>query len=170
MATSSEAFKTFRSTGVVVFANSTGEDYSMLPKGAKAARRNAGNTIPMVFVTTANGEEEIEGISYDILKEDMRDANRDLRDKLETVNVLGSSEAESEPVAEAVEAAEEKEDYMLAEEPLEWTNFEGRKIVAALKSLQGDTVTFVMKGKEILYPLESLSRESQDIIRELAGE
>lgn len=155
----------------MVFANCRTES-SSLPAGAKAVRGKAGNTIPMVFVTTADGSTGIEGISYDVLKSDMRDANRDLRKKLETMDVIGSG---SETGSEAITSEKETESGtdsatgMLAEAQA-WSNPDGKEITAAVKSVDGENVIFVMNGREVSYPLSRLSADSRSRIEKLASQ
>lgn len=154
MATSSAAFKSFRSSGVVVFANSKTES-SSLPEGARAVRSKAGNTIPMVFVTSADGSKGIDGISYASLK-DMRKAVRSLKDTLKETDVTGGGE---EP-ADTDETETEKPDGMLAEAS-DWTNAEGKVINAAVRSIDGGKVEFLIKGRSVKYDISKLSKESQ---------
>ena len=138
-----------------MFAN-TKTDRSNLPPGTKQVRSKAGNTIPMVFVTTADGSKGIQGISYDTLKKGTRDANRDLRKMLkENPELLGNAAP-----------AEEKKSGHLAESQ-EWTNTDGNKIVAAVHKVEGTMVHFLMNGRMVKYPLEKLSKESQDRITAL---
>ena len=148
---------------MVVFANSK-TDYEDLPAGAKAARKESGNTIPMVFVTTADGSESIRGISYDKLKKDIRDVDRELRKHLETVDVIGSSSGETE-VADADETA----DAMLSEART-WTNSDGKTITAAVKAVNDTSVTFVINGNEVPYPLANLSADSRMALKELVNQ
>ena len=75
---------------MVIFAHSK-TDFGSLPKGAKEVRNKGGNTIPMVFVTTADGEKGIEAIPYATLKGDMRKSIRELRKTLEEVDVVGGA-------------------------------------------------------------------------------
>lgn len=144
-------------------------EFSSLPEGAKSARQNAGNIIPMVLVTTADGGTAIEGISYDRLKEDMRDAERDLKKKLETVDVLGSGSTEPDATTAELEADAPTAPAMLSEARA-WTNAGGKEITAAVKSVAGGNVVFVMDGREISYPLSNLSAASRAEIERLAGE
>ena len=65
-------------------------DSEALPEGAEAALKVSGTEIPMVLVTTADGATSIRGISAGILKEGIRKAERELREHLETVDVVGS--------------------------------------------------------------------------------
>ena len=51
-----------------------------------------------------------------------------------------------------------------------WTNSDGRTIKAAVMRVEGDKVVFKMKGREIPYPLEKLSDEGQDAIKEATEE
>lgn len=153
MATSSEAFKSFKSVGVVVFANSKGEDYGKLPEGVRSVRAKGGNTIPMVFVTTADGSKGLDAIPYAVLKEDTRKAARTLRKTLEEVDVVGEAPKEDEPTEE--------------NKVQDWTNTDGKTITASVKSLEDDRVQFEMKnGKLIWYPIEKLSEESQEQLKE----
>ena len=147
----------------MVFANSK-TDYQDLPAGAKAAQKQSGNTIPMVFVTTADGSESIRGISYDKLKNDIRDVDRELRKQLETVDVIGSSRGETE-VADAAETV----DAMLSEARA-WTNSNGKTITAAVKAVNDTSVTFVINGKEVPYPLANLSADSRMALKELVNQ
>ena len=65
-------------------------DSEALPEGAEAALKVSGTEIPMVLLTTADGATSIRGISAGILKEGIRKAERELREHLETVDVVGS--------------------------------------------------------------------------------
>lgn len=127
----------------------------------------------MVLVTTANGEREIEGISYDRLKEDMRDTNRELKKKLETVDVLGTGEVPAEgETAEGsgnAPAAAMKPEGLLSDSQV-WSNTDGKEITAAVKSVAAGTVVFVINGNEVPYPLSNLSPESRAAIESLAAE
>ncbi len=152
MATSSEAFKSLRKAGVVVFADST-KDTKYLPEGARTVRSEAGNMIPMAFVTSADGTEGIQGITYASMKEDMRGVVKELRKKLEDK----SSEA----------AADQPPAGLLAKEQT-WTNAEGKTLKAAVKAADDENVSFVMpNGTVVKYPLSKLSEESREKIAEL---
>lgn len=137
-----------------------------MPRGAKAARSVAGNTIPMVLVTTADGENSIQGISYDLLKSDMRDARRNLEKKLKTVDVTSSSTESEEPPAEAEATSTPEQSGLLAESQT-WTNTDGKTITAAVKSVDGTNVIFVMSGREVPYQIAKLSGESRSRIEAL---
>lgn len=65
-------------------------DSEALPEGAEAALKVSGTEIPMVLVTTADGATSIRGISAGILKDGIRKTERELREHLETVDVVGS--------------------------------------------------------------------------------
>jgi hypothetical protein len=160
------AFKEFRSAGVVVFANANSEtDYQSLPAGAKAARKDSGNTIPMVFVTTADGAQSIKGISYDAMKKDIRDVDRELRKHLKTVNVTGATKEEPEEAGADGPAAE-----AILSEPSVWTNADGKEIMAAVKLANDSTVIFMIDGREVPYPLVDLSPESRLALQELVNQ
>lgn len=144
-----------------MFANSK-SDSSRLPAGVKDVRSKGGNTIPMVFITTADGSKGLDAVSYKTLTDDMRDAVRDLDKSLETVNVLGS-ESEEAAVEEIVSTG-----------PLapsqDWQNSDGKTIKAGIKEVNGESVVFSMTdGKEVAYPLSKLSAESQSRIAELVA-
>ena len=145
----------------MVFADSK-QDQSKLPAGAKEVRSKAGNTIPMVFVTTADGAKGIEGISYDTLKKGTRDANRDLRKLLKENPAMLESE-------EATSTEEEiKTKPSLLAQSQEWTNATGTAITAAIQKVEGDTVHFLMpNGNVVPYSMAKLSPESQDKIKGL---
>ena len=155
----------------MLFANSK-TDWDALPPGAKSARKVAGNTIPMVLVTTADGEAAIDGIPYETLKADVRGAAKDLRDLLETVDVLDSSDvADKDPkgeVAEVSAVSESSAPPAALCEAREWTNTDGKTITAAVKRVEGENVVFEMNGKEVPYALASLSEQSRQAINALA--
>lgn len=144
---------------MVVFANSKTE-WSSLPPGAASLRSQGGGTIPMVFVTSADGADGITAITYDSLKSDMRKADRELRKKLETVAV----KTESETTAPESDA----EAGNLLAPSQGWSNADGKSITAAVAALSGTTVSFVMpNGSVVEYPLEKLSAESRDRLAKL---
>jgi hypothetical protein len=146
---------------VVVFANSKTE-WSSLPPGAASLRSEGGGTIPMVFVTSADGAEGIMAITYDSLKSDIRKADRELRKKLETVAVT----PESEPTAPGSDT--EAGTGKLLAPSQGWSNADGKSITAAVAALSGTAVSFVMpNGSVVEYPLEKLSAESRDRLAKL---
>ena len=154
MATSSEAFKAFKSTGPVVFIHSKKEGLGKAPKAVAKIRTQShmGNTIPMVMVTTADLSTPIKGFSYKDLS-DTRKAARDLKREIKDVNVLGQSSASAE---------EEVTSSFLAEEQA-WTNADGKTITAAILMADETTVSFQMpNGKSVAYPLSKLSAASQE--------
>ena len=157
---------------MVVFAD-TKKDSGSLPAGVRDVRAAAGNTIPMVFVTTADGSKGLVGVSYSAMKEDMRGTVRDVRKQLESVDVLASSgEADASGTATELAAvsteSEKKDDGGLFAESQEWTNASGQKIVAAINKVEGDTIQFVMpNGKYVPYPMAKLSAASQEKIKSM---
>lgn len=172
MAASSEAFKSFKSIGVVVFANSKGEQGS-LPTGAREmlGKPEAGNTIPIVMVTTADGAKGLEVIPYKTLSADCRGAARDLRKKLEGADVIGGAaggdKVEGEATANDGSKPAGGSDLLCDER--EWTNSSGQKVRAAVIRLTPTAVTFKLAGGKVVdYPLGKLSSESQEALRELA--
>ena len=161
MATSSEAFKAFRSTGPVVFIDSKKEGLANAPKPLGEMRRETymGNTIPMVMVTTADLSTGLKGFSYKDLS-DTRGAARDLKKHIKDMDVVGSA-----PIAEEEAATEES--TLLAEEQA-WTNAAGKTITAAIVTANETTVTFQMPdGKSVAYPVTKLSASSQESVKAL---
>lgn len=155
MATSSAAFKEFRKAGVVVFADSK-TDGGALPKGVSDVRSAGGNTIPIVYVTNADGSKGIEGISYATLKEDMRKAVWNLKKTLASANASSDEAGGDKPPA-----------GLLADEQA-WTNAQGKSINAAVKAVDKTNVSFVMpNGTVVSYPLAKLSDESRKQIEAL---
>ena len=160
MATSSEAFKAFKSTGPVVFIDSKKEGLSNAPAsvGELRGQTHMGNTIPMVMVTTADLSKGLKGFSYKDLS-DTRKAARDLKKEIKEMDVVGSA-----PAAEEEEAGEST---LLAEEQA-WTNSAGKTITAAIVMADETTVTFQMPdGKTVAYPVAKLSASSQEDVTAL---
>ncbi|MGJ8674000.1 hypothetical protein [Rubritalea sp.] len=112
----------------------------------------------MVFVTSADGEEAIDAISYEELKSDSRKAARELKKLL----------AEREDAAEEAQQEEKRklDTAVLAEEQA-WTNKEGKTITAAIKSADQTSVIFLINKKKITYPFSELSADSQNEIKKL---
>lgn len=139
-----------------------------MPEGAqKATRLTSSNYIPKILVTTADGSGELAAFSYEELREDARDAARDLADKLEEVNVLGSGsgeEATTDPETTEPTPAASKEPLSY---PRQWTNAAGKTITAGVNRIEGGNVIFDMAGKEVSYPLSDLSEESRKEIEAL---
>ena len=155
MATSLEAFKSFKTVGVVVFAD-TKKDKASLPKGVMEVRAKGGNTIPMVFVTTADGEKGIDAVPYAVLKADMREAVRELRKSLEDVDVLGVVDPEDEAGASNNKEEEKAPEFK------QWENSAGKKIRAAVRGVDGGKVHFLLpSGKSVWYNISKLSESSQ---------
>jgi len=123
----------------------------------------------MVFVTTADGSKGIEGISYDTLKKSTRDAARDLKKVLESVeNIIGESKSAEPTPSPTPSEGEKKAEGNLAEIQT-WTNDAGTAIQAAVKKIDGESVIFIMNGREVSYPLAKLSADSQAKLKGLAA-
>ena len=155
MAASLEAFKSFKTVGVVVFAD-TKKDKASLPKGVMEVRAKGGNTIPMVFVTTADGEKGIDAVPYAVLKADMREAVRELRKSLEDVDVLGG--------VDSVDDTDAGDDLEQEKAPgfKQWENSAGKKIKAAVRDVDGARVLFLLpNGKTVWYDVSKLSEASR---------
>ena len=158
MATSSEAFKAFKSAGVVVFAHSK-KEYGALPAGAKEVRPKGGNTIPMVLVTTANGAKGIDAIPYATLKSDLRKSVRNLKEALESVDVLGGDAGDDSGDSSA--PGDDSEPEFAA-----WENAQGKQITAAVQEVKDGKVHFLLSnGKSVWYPIDKLSAESQERLK-----
>lgn len=73
-----------------------------------------------------------------------------------------------------VKAEDEEEDsnFPSAPKPIieerAWTNADGQTIKAAVLKIEEDSVLFKMNGREITYPIEKLSEEDQELIKEAA--
>ena len=159
MAASLEAFKSFKTVGIVVFADSK-KDKESLPKGVMDVRAKGGNTIPMVFITTSDGEKGIDAVPYSDLKADMREAVRELRKSLEDVDVLGGVDSVDD--TDASNDVEEKK----APEFEQWENSAGKKIKAAVQEIEGDRVLFLLpNGKTLWYDISKLSESSQSKLK-----
>jgi hypothetical protein len=172
VATSSEAFKSFKSAGTLVYANSK-KHWNSLPKGAREIQGQAGGTIPIVLVTTADANKGLKAFSYKAMSADMRKAVRELRDFLETADVLGGgdgdADADSGKTADKPDADSDSDDDLIAETQV-WTNSKGQAITAGIRAVTAGKVLFVMPGGKVVeYPLIKLSDESQKKIEELTG-
>lgn len=160
MAASLEAFKSFKTVGVVVFADSK-KDKASLPKGVMDVRAKGGNTIPMVFITTSDGEKGIDAVPYSDLKADMRKAVRELRKSLDEVDVIGGIDSAGDA---DVSKEEEKEKVPEFEQ---WENSAGKKIKAAVQEIEGDRVLFLLpNGKALWYDISKLSESSQSKLKD----
>jgi hypothetical protein len=151
-----------------VYANSK-EHWNSLPPGAREIQGQAGGTIPIVLVTTADASKGIQAFSYNTMKVDMRKAVRELRDKLETVDVLGGGGGGGDAAAgdDKEETTSSADDDLIAETQ-EWTNAQGNKITAGVRAVTAGKVLFVMPGGKVVpYPLLKLSDESREKIEEL---
>ena len=115
----------------------------------------------MVFVTSSDGSTGIQAITYDVLKTDMRKAERELRKKLEdTAAMADVSGAETAGKTETDDGS--KEETLLAPSQ-SWSNVDGNTITAGVAALGATTVTFVMPdGRRVEYPLSKLSAESRE--------
>jgi hypothetical protein len=168
VATSSEAFKSFKSAGTLVYANSK-KHWNSLPKGAREVQGEAGGTIPIVLVTTADANKGLKGIPYKAMSADMRKTVRELREFLETADVLAGGGGDAD-AGGAAGKEDEKPDAGsdLIAETQEWTNRSGQKITAGVRAVTAGKVLFVMPGGKVVeYPLIKLSDESQKKIAEL---
>lgn len=161
MAASSDAFKSFKSAGPVVFIDSKKEASSLPLEAARLMQEShMGNTIPMVMVTTADLSKGLKGFSYETLSSDAGRAARELRRELKEKNVTGS--------AKATTTSEESEDQDLLAIEQTWTNSDGVAIVAAVLSVKDGEVIFLMpNGKSVGYPITKLSAASRETIEGL---
>lgn len=119
--------------------------------------KEAGRFIPILVMTTADGEKGVGAVAYELLKEDARKAAREMRKRFSAL----PKESDKEP-------EETAEDELLAEEQ-EWTNLQGKTIRAAVMKIDDDTVQFLINKKTVEYPLDKLSEESRNQLKELAN-
>lgn len=164
MAASSDAFKSFKSTGPIVFVDSKKGDLSKAPKEVSRLRSEAhmGNTIPMVMVTTADLTKGLKGINHDDLA-DAGKAARDLRRELKDVDVVGSA-----PAADASDVDGDSADSTLLAPQQAWTNADGKTITAAILTADANSVIFLMPdGKSVAYPVAKLSAASKEAVQAL---
>jgi len=150
------AFKSFRSTGVLVLIHSKTEK-DQIPASLKELNHSTGRSIPRILVSSSDASQGIDAVSYESLKRDARKAARELRKKLETTSL--SSTALTEP--------SEPEADLLAPEQI-WTNQKGQDMTAAVVDLSDETVTFLMPNEsEVPYQITDLSAESQKRLADL---
>ena len=119
-------------------------------------RAKGGNTIPMVFVTTADGAKGIDAIPYATLKNDMRKSVRTLRSTLEETDVLGGESLAENPEIEEPPSAD-------IPKFITWTNTAGKSIQAAASKVQDGKVLFLLpNGKTVWYDISKLSGKIKD--------
>lgn len=122
-----------------------------------------------MLVTTADAGKGIQAFSYNTMKVDMRKAVRELRDKLETVDVLGGGGGDAAADDDKAETTSSADDDLIAETQ-EWTNAQGNKITAGIRAVTSGKVLFVMPGGKVVpYPLIKLSDESREKIEGLVN-
>lgn len=161
-AASLASIKSFKSVGVIVYVNYKTQS-AKLPKAASKLNSTpeAGRTVPKLFITSADATTPIKVIPYKSLSSDASKSARAFKKELATANILG----DSKPPVE--QSAPKKSNALLAEKQ-DWTNSQGKKITAAIKSATDLTVVFVMKyNKLVTYPMDKLSPESQAKIKGL---
>lgn len=114
-----------------------------------------GSGIPHAYVFDVSGKLIFNGHpSDDEFERTVKKALREVADDSEKKSTFGPS-------------------TLKVEEPLiaerNWTNAEGKEIVASVTAVAGDFVSFKMKnGKVVSYPIEKLSEEDQALIKETA--
>lgn len=127
-----------------------------MPLAAKklANSKEAGKFIPKLLVTSADGKKPIGAVTYEQLKDDARKAARAMRKKIEQAK---TEDEETESAAHSKFLAPEQE----------WTNAQGKTIRAAVVSVAGGSVEFLMKGKQVTYPMSKLSDSSKQKLESL---
>lgn len=129
-------------------------------------RAQGGNTIPMVFVTTADGSKGLEAIPYTTLKADTRKAARELKKSLADKDVVGNA-----PAKEEAKVDESDEDMIPSDTNsgmTTWTNADGKTITAEALEVDGGKVLFKLEsGKTVWYPLMKLTQESRQRLNEV---
>ena len=123
--------------------------------------KKGGDTVPVVFITTADAEEGLVAVSYNKMKEDMRDAVKSAVEALKGKNVLGASAVSSEEEEAESLSGDSREEFS------EWTNNEGVTIEAQAIEVDLTKVTFrLASGRVVKYPLAKLSQESRERLKE----
>ncbi len=164
MSVSLAAFKDFRRVGTVVLVDDRKDEYRQISELVRPLRKKSGNTFPMVFVTTADGELPLDAASYEEMKEDMRASIKDLRARLEEKELVSGAAAKA---AEETEPDSAITVFANAVE-MSWTNKAGQAMQATPVQLDGDTITFRMPdGRSLEYAVADLSAQSQEQLASL---
>lgn len=140
--------------GVVVFVDSKNDRETTRPKGYSEIQNDGGNTIPIVLITTADGEKGLEAVSYATLKGDVRKAARNVKKSLADKDVLGTQPAAKDDI---VNTDETEQNFS------KWTNHKGQTISAMPLEMAGEKVKLRLEdGKTVSYPIKQLSEKSQE--------
>ena len=127
-------------------------------------RAKGGNTIPMVFVTTADGGKGIDAIPYATLKADMRKSVRNLKKLLKEIDVTSGDVPSADSDSSKTETITDSDD---APEFKNWQNSAGKTIKAAAKEVKNGKVLFHLpNGKTVWYDITKLSKASQEALPE----
>lgn len=118
--------------------------------------KEAGKFIPILVMTTADGEKGVGAVAYERLKDDARKAAREMRRRFSDL----AKESDEEP--------EEAAEPQLVAEEQEWTNLQGKTIRAAVVKIDDAKVQFLINKKTVEYPLDKLSEQSRNQLKELA--
>lgn len=118
--------------------------------------KEAGKFIPILVMTTADGEKGVGAVAYERLKDDARKAAREMRRRFSDL----AKESDEEP--------EETAEPQLVAEEQEWTNLQGKTIRAAVVKIDDAKVQFLINKKTVEYPLDKLSEQSRNQLKELA--
>ena len=144
--------------GVVVFADAR-KDSGALPAGANQVRARGGNVIPMVLVTTADGQKGIDAIPYATLKSEMSKSVRALRSTLANTDVVGGSTVAKDP---ATNGSGSKPQLSGIPDFKHWTTTSGRTFEAAATEIENGRVLFLLpNGKTLWGEISKLSKKSQ---------
>ncbi len=81
MAASSAAWETLGDHAVFIYVDAFTE-YKQIPASARSLRQQAGNNVPMLFITNADTSTPWLGISYERLKHEMSAVADEIRAKL----------------------------------------------------------------------------------------
>jgi hypothetical protein len=119
--------------------------------------KTKGNVIPIVAVLSPKTDQLLGGLCYKQISGDGRNAFKTLKQEI-TAKMDEAAAPAPTPAAEASAAKSVVR---------EWTNAEGVTIKAEALSSNGTHVTFKLEsGKVVDYPLEKLSKESRELVRE----
>lgn len=159
------SIKAVRTWSTVVFIDSIeNKDWHKLPKTLqKKVSSLPGGTIPVLFVTDYKFENDFGTFAYSSLKrQDFRDLFREPKKQIKVAKEEGALRPEADQP--------KPQKSPLPTSKRTWTNSAGKKISASIIAADDSSVTFLIKNKKVIYPLEKLSEKSRQEISELLNE